>query len=306
MGLLSEIQKTVTSDTAKVSSALLKVQLLASKLGSPILSEWVSHESQGYPPEIPIPNYRKLIVSFYGTFSGALGSGVNNAAIPSYLIKKHAGEDWINFDLRSSMSEIDALVNDSDGTLQINNASNLILLLNGKIYPDLTCIEVIGKLSSASLASIQHAVKSKILEFTIELEKSFPEALDINIENINSIPEDKKKDINNMVLKIVHGNNTEIFNSGDNNSIQVNISSGNIQELTTVLNDAGIPKKEAEELSAIIAAEEPESQKEPLGKKAQKWLGKNISKAINGTWKIGASALSGVLTAAAKQYYGLD
>lgn len=92
MSLLREIQQSVIDDKQSLGPILLKLRLLAARLGSAPLEEWVKHESDGYPEDAELPDYRKVNVSFRGTFSGPFGSGINNTPIASYLVEKFAGK----------------------------------------------------------------------------------------------------------------------------------------------------------------------------------------------------------------------
>lgn len=69
--------------------------------------------------------------------------------------------------------------------------------------------------------------------------------------------------------------------------------------------EPGIPRSDASEMAEIVACEEPSSTEEPFGAKAKEWLVKNIRKAADGTWKIGVSVATRILTEATLQYYGL-
>ena len=139
MSLLHEIQKDLLDGKAKLGPILLKVRFLAAKIGSVSLEEWVKHESDGYPKDSDVPSYRIIQPSYRGTFSGAFGSGVNNAPIPSALIAKLAGDRWVNFQMRESIAAIDSLIDMASaggGVLQVDS-SNLILALQGKVYEDM-------------------------------------------------------------------------------------------------------------------------------------------------------------------------
>ena len=87
MSLLHQIQESIVQEGSDLGSILLKLRLLASRLGSNLLEEWVKRESEGYPKEIEVPPYRIVPASYRGTFSGPFGSGINNAPIPTYLVK---------------------------------------------------------------------------------------------------------------------------------------------------------------------------------------------------------------------------
>src|SRR5882762_8593500 len=106
MSLLREIQASLMEGQA-IGPILLKLRLLASRLGSGLLEEWVKHESNGYPIDVELPSYRKIGVPFRGTFSGPFGSGIKNAPIPPYLIEKHAGPNWNLWPMRQSVAAID-------------------------------------------------------------------------------------------------------------------------------------------------------------------------------------------------------
>ena len=54
MSLLREIQASVMQDAdIDVGRVLLKLRFLASRLGSDLLEEWIEHELDGYPRELP-------------------------------------------------------------------------------------------------------------------------------------------------------------------------------------------------------------------------------------------------------------
>lgn len=51
MSLLHDIQAAVLQDDADLGPILLKLRLLAARLGSQPLAECVKHESEGYPAD---------------------------------------------------------------------------------------------------------------------------------------------------------------------------------------------------------------------------------------------------------------
>lgn len=308
MSLLREIQTSLMQQGQNIGPILLKLRFLASRLGSTPLEEWVRHESEGYPSGVSVPDYRKLGVSYTATFSGPFGSGIRNAPIPSYLIEKHAGKNWVSYEMRQSVAAVDELIvagKDSSGTLQIN-ASNLMLLLQGNVYEDYACNSVTGLISKASLAEIQNAVRARVLELTIQLEKSIPAAADIAIgaSTMTAAIKDTET-VTQITNQIVHGNVTTISNSGAGAKFIFNIEQGNIESLVKALTDAGISSEDAKDFSDVLASEKGGTKEEPFGKKAKAWIVKNIGKAANGTWKAGMAVATNVLTEATLRYYGL-
>lgn len=306
MGLLHDIQAAVVEEGTDLGPILLKVRLLAARLGSQPLADWVRHESEGYPLDAPLPDYRIISVSYTATFSGPFGSGIRNAPIAPYLIEKFAGNRWNKHEMRQSIAAVDDLLANSkdNGSLHIN-ASNLILLLQGKVYEDYACNDVTGRIPRAALAEIRHAVRSRVLELTIELEKSVPEAGAIIVGEPDGGSPATAAVANQISQQIIYGNVTSISTAGDNAQVHVLIGKGNAQGLIEHLKRSGIAESDAKQLAEIVASEGPESIQEPLGVKAREWLIRNLKKAGDGTWKIGVSVATDVIKEAVLKYYGL-
>lgn len=259
MSLLQEIQESVIRERTEIGPILLKLRLLASRLGSEPLEEWVKFESEGYPSEVLLPDYRKIAVTYTGSFSGPFGSGISNAPIPPYLIEKFAGEQWTNYELRQSIAAIDELIESSSsggGSLQIS-AANLILLLQGKVYEGYACNAIHGTISRASLAELQHAVRSRLLELTIELEKSIPAAVDIKFGSRESTDSETSDKVTQISQQVIYGNVTSITSSGDGAQFLLAIDTGDTDALKEYLVNSGLEQPDATELVEIISSEEP-------------------------------------------------
>ena len=126
--LLHDIQESLL-DASDVSPVLLKLRLLASRVGSVALEEWVKCETEGYPAEVEVPDYRKVGVEYRGTFSDGVRV-LNDVQIPPLIIKNVAGENWVINSMRQPLAEIEHLVQrintgSSSGKLAIGGAANL-------------------------------------------------------------------------------------------------------------------------------------------------------------------------------------
>lgn len=306
MGLLHDIQTAILQDEADLGPILLKLRLLAARLGSQPLAEWVKHESEGYPNDADLPDYRVIAVSYTASFSGPFGSGIKSAPIPPYLIEKFAAKSWVRYKMRQSISAVDELLDSSSkgGSLGID-AADLILVLQGNVYPDYTCNEVTGTLSRTSLAEIRHSVRSRVLELTIELEKLMPEASIVALGRSDPVSNKNSAVATQITQQIIYGNVTSISATGDDAQINVTVGERNVEGLIQFLVQAGLPEADARQFGQIVATEEPESKVEPFGTKARKWLVDNLKKATDGTWRIGVSVATDVIKEALLKYYGL-
>jgi len=305
MSLLQQIQESIVEEGADLGSILLKLRVLAARLGSDILEEWVKYESEGYPRDAEVPPYRVVGVTYRGTFSGPFGSGIKNAQIPTYLIEKHAGKSWTKYEVRESIAAVDEMVKKSaDGGSFGIDASNLILLLQGKIYDGYACNDVSGSISPTSLYEIQQAVRSKILELTLELEKSVPGAMHVAF-GTSVTNKTETEQVQQISQQIIYGNVSTAVAGGAGANIAVGITERDNNSFIEHLVATGIPETDASELVEIMESEEPTSSDEPFGEKAKNWIATNLKKAAEGTWNVGISVATKVLTDAALKYYGL-
>ncbi len=305
MLLLNQIQESVVQEGCDLGSVLLKLRLLAARLGSDVLEEWVKHESEGYPKDAEVPSYRVIRVSYKGTFSGPFGSGIKNAPIPPYLIEKFAGESWTHYKIRESIAAVDGLVRSSTdgGSLGID-ASNLILLLQGKIYEDCACNDISGTISRTALSEIQQAVRGRILELTLELEKSIPAATHVTFGALKHQGSDVDK-VQQISQQIIYGNVTTAVAGAQGGTINISVGEGDTKSLIEHFEKSGIPRADATEIAEIMQAEKPTSSQEPFGERAKQWIASNLKKAANGTWQVGLTVATKVLSEAALKYYGL-
>ena len=303
MSLLREIQSSILEPDSEIGPVLLKLRFLASRLGSSQLEEWVKHEAEGYPPGVDIPQYRKLDVNYFGTWAGPYGGGINNAPIPSHLVEKHAGKNWVRVDMRQSIASVDDLAS-GKGTIQID-ASNLILHLQGKVYPDYACISVEGRIPKTLMREIQSAVRNRVLELTIQLEKTVPAAVDVKFGEPVGTEAGSADAVTQIFHQTIHGHNTIVTNSGAGAQVSLAVAQGDAVALVGELVKGGIPEDAAKEFADTVAAERPENSERPFGKLARKWFSQNIEKAADGTWQISVGLATRLLEEAALRYYGL-
>ncbi|OMQ18934.1 hypothetical protein [Serratia oryzae] len=305
MSLLHQIQESLVQEGSNLGSVLLKLRLLAARLGSNVLEEWVKHESEGYPPGSVLPDYRIVGVTYTGNFSGPFGSGLRNAPIPPYLISKFVDDSWNSFSVRESIVAVGELVKSSaDGDSLGIQASDLILMLQGKVYEGYACNSISGNISAVSLSEILQVVRNRVLELTIELDKSIPAAAHITF-GTQGMDKDNASKAQQITQQIIYGNVGNAISGGSESTINVNIQSNNKESVVNYLKESGIPDADASEFAQIVASEKPFSREEPFGNGAKNWIASNIRKAVDGTWNVGVAVATKVFTEAALKYYDL-
>ncbi len=310
MSLLREIQASLMQESPDIGSLLLKLRFLASRLGSDKLEEWVHYEMDGYPAKVALPDYRQLAVSYKGAFSGPLrGDSVPAAPIPPFLIEKYAGEDFLVYNESRGVGAVDHLIRENtskSGTLSFE-AADFILRLQGKVYPGMACHSVTGYVSIADLAGLVLSVRNRVLNLTIELEKSVPAATAIVIDQqAAQLPEEETTTVSHITHQVIYGDQNVISSSGANAQLTVHIGKRDSAALIKALTEGGIPESDAREFADILSKEQPTSKEEPLGEGGTKWFVTHIQKAAEGVWKTGVSEATKLVTKMAAQYYGLE
>ncbi len=306
MSLLREIQEAIIDPKSELGPILLKLRLLADRLGSDQLEEWVKYETEGYPPTEDVPEYRQVGVSFSGSFYNVAWKA-ENQPIPSALIEEFCGKAWTTKEMRESIAAIDSLLRKCEDGGKIGiDASNLILMLQGKIMEGMNCNSVTGTISSTAVREIQNTVRTRILELTMKLEKEVPSAAEITIGKSLKTDAEITEKVEQVVHMTVHGTNTMITNTGAQAKVTVNNVQGDVTSVVSELVNAGVPESAAKEFSEIIASEKPDKPETSFGKKAAEWLGTMLPTIAEGTWGIGISVATRVLEEVAKRYYGLD
>gem|GEM_PF-6214436 len=202
--------------------------------------------------------------------------------------------------MRESAASIDAVLQEGNG---INlDLSNLILLIQGKIYAGSACQQVTGFVGHAAIVEVSNSIRNRILELTIELEKRISGIGDFQLQKVEKQPEV----VSQIFHQTIHGTMTNIQSSGDDAHIQIAVQSNDVGSLKAALSEAGMNSDTSAELAELISSEKPKSD-EPSGlsAKVRNWLSQRLNDGVDEGIKGGVGALSKVAQEAAMQYWGL-
>lgn len=298
MSLLREIQESLMREGTDIGSIFLKLRLLASRLGSDKLEEWVNYEMEEYPLGAILPDYRKLAVAYKGVFSGVSGM----TPIRLSLIKKHVGEEFLTYQERRGVVAVDHLVRENtskNGTVSFP-VPDFIPRLHGKIYQGIACNGVTGVVSILDFANLVFSVRKRVMDLTIKLEKSVPASA-----TDEQLPEKDANRVSITVENLIYGNQNVVSSRGANAQLTVNVEKQNISALINALTEGGIPESDAREFAGILSKEQPTSKEEPLGEEGTKWWATYLKKAAEEGKKIAVSALTKLVTEAVAKFHGL-
>ncbi len=304
MSLLKDIQSAAIDANTDVIVLLRKCKVLAARLGNSDFKGWVEHELNGYLSKEELPKYRILKVQSRGHFSGPFGSGYKNILIPPRCLPKEWRDLASTAYLTGGISAYNALL------LQEHTAGEKLmlhwpadLLPEVEVFEDMFCYAAWREIPHNSIVNLIDTVKNKILDFVLQIEAIDPEAGDGSPDSKTVSEADVKQVFNISIMGDV--GNLATGSSDFSQNQHVEVSKGDLNSLRKYLSSKGIPEPDISSLEQALKTDPPQTSPDNLGREVTNWLGKMITRAAAGTWKIGVNVASSVLTKAILAYYGL-
>lgn len=301
MSIIDELIDKISAQESSLTDILIRTKVLAFQLKNEELKTWIDSELNGYNDSKTLPTYRITNCQITGTISNGFNRATNYP-IPLIGLDDEMRKDMQTVKLFQSISALDMLV-------EQGKTGKIVMTIPAGMYGYLSKdfdngyeIEFARReISKAQIVQVLTSVKSKLLDFLLELNIKFGE------EKINDLSTGKEKDtVSSLFNSSVFGNNTTII-VGSKNSQKVAINEGlfkNFDELSKFLADNQMPSENITELQAIIDDDNPNEQNGQFGDKVKGWINKMVTKAMDGSWKIGLSAAGQVLADGIGKYYG--
>jgi hypothetical protein len=302
MSLLREIQEVATAESTRLSVLLRKCKVLAARLDNRPLGSWVDNELNGYPPTEPLPRYRILTgIECRGYFAGIGGASLNEAPIPPLCLPEEWRDHVKLVQLRDGVAVYEDLVQSpGGGSFEIRWPADVTAIVGRTIYRQMNCLSAWQVISRGALVSLLDTVRNRVLNFALEIEAAAPDAGEAPIGE-PMISDDRVNRVFNTV--IMGGTNT--IAPGGSVQVAVGVQAGDIASLLQYLHRLGVTTGDATELERALRNDPKPKTKDGFGPQVTAWLGKMVSKAASGTWKLGSTVAADVLSKALLKYYGL-
>lgn len=267
MSLLRDIQNDAVNSSVNVSDLLRKCKILAYRLGNEDFKSWVEFELNGYNSEDLLPDYRILVVGSKGYFVGRYGKSLSNADIPTHDLPDWLKETCTKAKFCSPIATLESYtVNDKNGHLTQSWDPVILVNYGSKMYSDLNCIQAHKLIPVASVRGIIDTVKTKILNFVLEIEALNPEAGEADL-NSSPISQEKLTQIFNINIT---GNVQNLASGNHQSTVNQNISNNASQEFLELLNE--LKKSSLDELIAEEVAKKIEALSASVGTNEYKTL----------------------------------
>lgn len=300
MGLLDEIQQDAVTDETPISTLLRKCLVLASRLESDVLEDWVRHELNGYASESEVPTYRRMQINFKANISNVAYRYQNHSIAPYFVEKATRDPKTTTFYCRQAVGTLPQKDEKENGTFHISMA-NLGLLVQKQLEPGNFVESFWGEVPASALIGIPDAVRSRVLDFALALGKKYPQAGAID----GSFKPDRATEmtVSQLFINNIQGN-AGVIGNATNSTTTVSGNIINISDLKKLLSESGLMADDLRELEGVLAAEPSIGPDKKFGPKVSAWMASMLGKAASGVWGISLGAGGALLEKALLAYYG--
>ena len=302
MKLVDEIIDILSSDKGKLSDALIKTKVLLHQIGHKELVGWVNNELNGYQNRDSVPDYRIVPAQVLVNASN-LAYEVTAHPIPlSHLENKHR-ESIETSKMDQSLAVLEQFAENNTGHLQAHIPMETYGILAKGLSNSYNINRAWSEVSSTSVTKILIQVRSRLLDFLLELKDELPNEL--NEEEAKA--HINKVDAGNLFNSAIFGDNTTIVVGNENiqNVSNINLK-GDFESLSKILKSHGVSNSDISELNEAIEKDSPtiDNDKREYGVEVKKWLQKMLGKAVDTTWQVELGVASSLLANALSSYYG--
>lgn len=236
-------------------------KVIAARMETPPLIDWVEYELGGYPEDAVIPDYRgPFPTHVLSVWSGPMSSVLTNVPIPSSAVPqglRDAGAFEVDF--RQSVSELARLAQQEE-MLPYGWGPDVVGLLNGDMMrgelPNLQGIAPLHGIVSASrqvspavIGSVLDNVRTRVLDLALEFEKVAPDAGEPGAK-----PADQTTI--NHITTIIYGHDNTVAVQGSAVGQHVTVQAGDLDSLTKALSQLGLRTEDVAELKHAIQDDE--------------------------------------------------
>ncbi len=193
----------VADESQPLSGILLRARVLASDLKTPELRDWVKSELDGYASRDDLPAYRVLYPQFFGTFTGPFGAATKNVPLGVSGIPEGVRDVIAEHPMFTGVGAIEDLYAADTDMYNHPKTADVVGLFRrfGPQITGETLNAVEGVITKQAVRQVLSDIRSRFLEFLIELSERHPE-LKTDDDAINQIP---VSDVSNAMQVIVHG-----------------------------------------------------------------------------------------------------
>lgn len=217
MKLISEIIDILSSEKPNLTNALIKTKVLLHRLGQRDLIGWVNSELNGYKNDDDLPAYRILPATALANASNGAWQ-LTGHPIPLAHLDGKERECLETARFKESIGVLEELANSEGSSVAGRIPMEWVPRLNEGLANDFQIQSAWCEISKTSLTQTLVEVRSRLLDFMLELNKEF--AGEMTDEEAEAKIKSKSVDPASMFSSAMFGDHTTIF-VGDANRFQI-------------------------------------------------------------------------------------
>ncbi|MFF9281113.1 AbiTii domain-containing protein [Streptomyces griseosporeus] len=313
MALLQDVIRDAAGETVSTASLLRQARIVATRLGISEALRWIDAELAGYSDD-DVPAYRgPFSVHTFGDFVGPFGSGLRNAPVAtSMLPERFTPAGLAKTCILTSVPEMEELLKrGADDGLGVPWTADMVAQFNFHhsrgdftMYEGMGATRIWQSLSPSLLKSVLDSIRTRILDFALQLEAENPEAGEKAGESLVT-PEKG----NEIFHTVINGPGANVaLNSRNFTQNSYSSPPATDDELIERLRKAGVSEELLTSLVQAIAEDRSEAGgtlAEP-GPRTQGWLGRVLALSGRSSEAIGTGVAGGVVTQLVLSYFGLS
>ena len=305
--LLKEIRNAAIEADAPIANVLRKCAVLGSQLKNDDLRDWALQELNGYDNNDDVPEYRRVQATPEGSFAGPFGTGYKNVGVPVIGLPEQLRERAMNAVFAQGVAGLEALTADSKGgPARFSWPGDWITLINAKSSwaGGMTLYAAWQDVDKASIAEMLDAIRNRVLEFCICLEREMPELL--SDDDDQQLPTDVEavagQVFNQVIVFGSHIGNIANASPGAEQVVR-DVKGNDLTGLVDALTEIGVPLDEVETLRVAVEEEVAGAGKtaDPCGR----WYKRAKQAVASGAWKLVQGATISTIRGAIMSYLGL-
>ncbi len=302
MKLIDEIIDILSSENGKLSEALVKTKVLLHQIGHKELVSWVNNELNGYPDKNTVPEYRVFPAQVLVNATN-MAYQVTSQPIPLGHLEKEQREMLETARMDQSLAVLEQFAENENNLLRADLPVESYGILGKGLQKSYHIQRAWTEIGTSCVIQILTQVRSRLLDFLLELRDQFPSELDDEEvkQRIDAI------DTGSLFNNAIFGSNTTILLGNSNVQSVSNVNAiGNFEILTSTLKSNGVSD---EDIAALKVAIEDDSDEIDLdarefGPEVKRWLQDMLSKAVEASWNIELGVASSLLAMALNNFYG--
>ena len=286
MKAITALQKLVLDPQSNLTDILRNALLISQKLGLEDFKSWCELELKGYEDinESNIPEYRCI----YGSFHVL---DVRNGR------RQYVGDQAVGQIIRDGVIFFqETLASDKDFfDFRFPDDKNAILKKSYNL--NLSNYIFYSKVHKISIKKVLEIIRTKVLEFSIELEKK-----GILGEDWEFTIEEKNMAINITNFQGILG---DVKHSNVQQTNTLTVQKNDFESLEQYLKSNGVEKDDIWDLKNIIDVTPLPQSPNEYSPNLKAWIAKMVTKSIDGTWQVAVGAAGSLLATGLQQYFGI-